>query len=203
VHGGERTGVIECGPKVEGSFTERDHELLATLARQAALGIHNARLAAELAARLDEIGRQAEELSASRARIVRAQDAERRRLERNLHDGVQQEIISLIAKLRLARNQLERDPGRAEATIAELQGEARQVLKDLRELAQGIHPAVLSDRGLLEAIRSAPRDWRCRSGSTRIPPCARHASGRRSRAPPTSSCPRRSRTYSNTLPPAS
>ncbi|MGQ0671088.1 MAG: histidine kinase [Actinomycetota bacterium] len=153
-HGGERLGAIECGPKEEGRLGPADHELLASVARQAALGVHNGRLAAELSARLDEIRRQAEELSASRARIVHAQDHERRRIERNIHDGVQQEIVALIASLRLARNQLRRDPELADATLAELQHEARQTLDDIRELAQGIHPSVLSDRGLLEAIEA-------------------------------------------------
>jgi signal transduction histidine kinase len=154
VHGGERVGSIECGPKVEGRFDEADRELLATLARQAALAIHNAWLASELAARLDEINRQAAELAASRARIVHAQDVERRRIERNIHDGVQQEIVALAAKLRLARNELRRDPRSADAALAALQQETRQTLDDLRELARGIHPTVLSDRGLLEAIES-------------------------------------------------
>ncbi len=155
-HGGKRLGAIECGPKVEGRFTPADHELLSTVARQAALGVHNGRLAVELSARLDEIRRQAEELAASRARIVQAQDAERRRIERDIHDGVQQEIVALMASLRLARNQLRRDPAVADAMLAELQGEARQTLEDIRDLAQGIHPAVLADRGLVEAIEADP-----------------------------------------------
>jgi signal transduction histidine kinase len=112
-HGGELLGTIECGPKEDGRIRDEDLELLGTIARQAALGIHNGRLAAELSARLDEIRRQAAELTESRKRIVRAQDAERRRIERNIHDGVQQELVALVANLRLARNQLRRDPGLA------------------------------------------------------------------------------------------
>ncbi|MGH9111351.1 MAG: GAF domain-containing sensor histidine kinase, partial [Acidimicrobiales bacterium] len=154
VHGDQRVGVIECGPKPEGRLSERDHELLASLARQAALGIHNARLAAELSARLDEIGRQASELQASRARIVAAQDTERQRIERDLHDGVQQDVVSLLARLGLARAQLRRDPAVAESTLAELQGQAGHVLHDLRRLVQGIHPPVLADRGLLDALEA-------------------------------------------------
>jgi signal transduction histidine kinase len=154
VHADERVGAIECGPKSEGRLDAADRELLAGLARQAALGIHNARLASELAARLDEIRRQAEELSASRLRIVEAQDAERRRIERNIHDGVQQQIVALVAKLRLARNELRRDAAAADALLAGLQHEARQTLEELRELARGIHPPVLADRGLLEAIEA-------------------------------------------------
>lgn len=152
VHAGQRLGTIECGRRAEGELRPADHELVATIARQAALGIHNSRLAAELSARLDEIRRQAEELAASRVRIVQTQDAERRRIERNIHDGVQQEIVALVANVRLARNQLHRDPDLADATLAQLQHQARQTLEDLRELSRGIHPAVLTDRGLLEAI---------------------------------------------------
>lgn len=149
---GERLGVIECGPKQAGHLTDADRELLDTLGRQAALGIHNAHLAVELAARLDEIRRQADELSASRARIVAAQDGERRRIERDIHDGVQQEIVALAAKLRLARNQLGRDHDTAQVTLTSLQADIRRTLDDLRDLAQGIHPSVLTDRGLLDAI---------------------------------------------------
>ncbi len=153
-HSGKPIGTIDCSPKLEGQFDAKDHELLATLGRQAALAIHNARLAAELAERLDEIQIQARELAASRTRIVQAGEEERRRIERNIHDGVQQELVALLAKIRLARNQLARDPKLAERTLAELQEDARQALNDLRELAHGIHPAILSDRGLLEAIEA-------------------------------------------------
>jgi signal transduction histidine kinase len=151
-HRGEMLGTIECGPKTEGAFSEQDRELLEDVARQAAMGIRNVRLAAELSARLAEIEAQAAELAASRARIVQAQDAERRRIEQNIHDGVQQEIVALMARARLARNQLARDPALAAATLAQLQAEAGQVLEGIRELAQGIHPTVLSDRGLVAAV---------------------------------------------------
>jgi len=150
-------GVIECGPKLEGKYSEQDQSLLDTLARQAALAVRNAGLAAELSARLDEIRDQAGELAASRARIVHAQESERRRIERNIHDGVQQELVALIASLRLARNQLERDPGAAGATLAGLQEAVKLTLDDLRNLAQGIHPAVLSDKGLLPALEARAR----------------------------------------------
>ncbi len=154
LYGADAIGRIECGPKAEGRFGTKDQDLLETLGRQAALAMRNSRLAAELANRLEEIHRQAQELAASRTRIVQAEEAERRRIERNIHDGVQQEIVALIVKLRLARNQLRRDPEVTDATLSELQEEARQALTDLRELARGIHPAVLSDRGLVEAIEA-------------------------------------------------
>ena len=150
-------GVIECGPRLDGGYTDQDRSLLETLARQAALAVRNAGLASELSARLDEIRIQAGELAASRARIVHAQEAERRRIERNIHDGVQQELVALIASLRLARNQLDLDPTAAGATLAGLQEAVRVTLDDLRNLAQGIHPAVLTDRGLLPALEARTR----------------------------------------------
>jgi signal transduction histidine kinase len=82
-----------------------------------------------------------------------AQDAERRRIERDLHDGIQQEIVALIAGLRLARNRLSRDQLTA-AELTDLQDQAREMLQDLRELARGIHPPVLSDNGLVAALES-------------------------------------------------
>ncbi|MCI0347148.1 MAG: sensor histidine kinase, partial [Chloroflexi bacterium] len=87
-----------------------------------------------------------------RARIVQAQAEERRRTERDIHDGAQQELVGLIAKLRLARNQLRADVEEADAALVELQHDAQTALNGLRELAQGIHPSVLTDRGLVAAI---------------------------------------------------
>ena len=92
------------------------------------------------------------EIAASRTRIVEAQDEERRRIERDIHDGVQQELASLIGKLRLALNQLERSPADASATIASAQDDVRRTLADVRAIAQGIHPAILDDQGIARAI---------------------------------------------------
>jgi PAS domain S-box-containing protein len=103
------------------------------------------RLNAELHARL-------EELAASRARIVTAGDVERRRLERNLHDGAQQRLVALSLSLRLALAKLDSDPAAARATLAEAGDELALALDELRELARGLHPAVLSDRGLSAAV---------------------------------------------------
>ncbi|MDP8967656.1 MAG: histidine kinase [Actinomycetota bacterium] len=121
--------------------------MLATLARQAGLAIANARLAEELGTRLKE-------LRASRARIVEAEERARRRIERDIHDGSQQEIAALIARIGLARNQLRRDPSLAIETLADVQSEAQQALENLRQLASGIHPSVLTDRGIVEAIEA-------------------------------------------------
>lgn len=153
-HGGDSFGAIEVGPRDEGELSDEDRRLLETLARQAALAIHNARLASDLSLSLAEIKAQADELRASRKRLVSAGDAERRRIERNIHDGVQQELVALIANLRLARNQLGREPAVADRTLAGLQEEAGHLLEDLRELARGIHPSLLSDHGLVEAVEA-------------------------------------------------
>jgi signal transduction histidine kinase len=101
-HGHQMVGVIECGPKNEGALDERDRELLRALAKQAALALRNARLASDLTDQLELVRVQAHELAASRARIVQAQDEERRRIQRDLHDGVQQYLVTLAAKLRRA-----------------------------------------------------------------------------------------------------
>jgi signal transduction histidine kinase len=151
-YGEEVAGHVECGPRSEGRYSQRDTELLITLARHAALAIRNAALAAELADRLEQINVQAQELHASRARIVQAEETGRRRLERDIHDGVQQELVALLAKIRRARNQLGRDPAAVGVLLEELQEETKLALSDLRDFAQGIHPTVLTDRGLAEAI---------------------------------------------------
>lgn len=144
-YGGAIVGEIEA----EGAAEQRVAEALTA---QAGHALHTLRLSAELDARLAQLEAQAEELTASRTRLVQAQETERRRLERDLHDGIQQELVVLIVKARLARNQLDRDPALAANTLAELQGSAQHALTDLRSLARGIHPAVLSSRGLVEAV---------------------------------------------------
>jgi PAS domain S-box-containing protein len=114
-----------------------------------------------------------EELRASRARLVAAGDDERRRLERNLHDGAQQRLVSLSLALRLAERRLHSDPDDAARTLAGARDELGQALEELRELARGIHPAILTDRGLgaaLEALASrAPLPVEIEHGDERLP----------------------------------
>jgi signal transduction histidine kinase len=93
-------------------------------------------------------------LAASRIRIVEAGDTERRRLERNLHDGAQQRLVSLALQLRMIKGSLRKNPEAAEALLADADSELDHALEELRELARGIHPAVLTDRGLEAAIRA-------------------------------------------------
>jgi PAS domain S-box-containing protein len=94
------------------------------------------------------------ELAASRARIVDAADRERRRLERNLHDGAQQRLVSLSVALRLAQNSIGSSPEMAQHLLAGAQEELHQALAELRELARGLHPAILTERGLGPAIQA-------------------------------------------------
>ena len=98
--------------------------------------------------------RQEEELRASRARIVKAGDEARRRLERNLHDGAQQRLVALSLTLRLAQSRVGPDPDAAHAVLESAREELAAALDELRELARGIHPAVLTDRGLAAALEA-------------------------------------------------
>jgi PAS domain S-box-containing protein len=98
--------------------------------------------------------RQEEELRASRARLVEASDDARRKLERNLHDGAQQRLVALSVSLRLAESKLKDDPGAAGSILTASREELMHALEDLRELARGIHPAVLTDRGLGAAVEA-------------------------------------------------
>ena len=123
-----------------------DPELVEAVAAAAAIALENELLQLESQARLAE-------LQASRERIVAAGDAERRRLERNLHDGAQQRLVALAMQLRLIQADIRRDPSSAEAMITSAGDELAQSLGELRELARGLHPAVL-EHGLASALNS-------------------------------------------------
>jgi signal transduction histidine kinase len=144
-HGALGVGSIECGPRRRGPLTRADREVLLTLGRQAALAVHSSWLADQLADRVAA-------LDSSRARLVHAQDVSRRRIERDLHDGVQQELVALLTRLGLARNQLLRDPALAERTLAEGIEDTRRALLSLQEVARGISPPLLRDRGITAAV---------------------------------------------------
>jgi signal transduction histidine kinase len=120
-------------------------ELIRAAGAAAALALDNERLQAELRVRLDE-------LSASRARIVRATDLERKRIERNLHDGTQQRLTSIAMALGLAESQLKSDPEAARQNLHQAKTALGAALAELRELSRGIHPAVLSERGIGAAL---------------------------------------------------
>ena len=147
-HQGELLGALSVNKRRGEALTPIEQKLVDDLAHQAGLVLKNVGLTADLQARLDE-------LRASRQRLVSAQDEERRRLERNLHDGAQQHLVALKVKLGLAEMLLGRDPEKATATLEQLKGDADEALETLRDLARGIYPPLLADKGLVVALRIA------------------------------------------------
>jgi signal transduction histidine kinase len=160
---GRRVELPEDGPGRCVTKIERDGECIAAIVHDstmpevrqhaervgaaAALALENERLDAELRAKIDE-------LRASRERMLRIGLEERRRLERDLHDGAQQRLVSMALNIRLARAKLNEDPLAADRLLESAGTELDSALEELRELARGIHPAVLSDRGLGTALET-------------------------------------------------
>jgi signal transduction histidine kinase len=142
----ERNG--ECiGALVHDPALEDQPELVDAVAAAAALAMENERLEAELRARVVE-------LQESRAKLIEVSMAERRRLERDLHDGAQQRLVALSVQVGLAKRKLHSDPAAAEELLVRAGGELSLALEELRELARGIHPAILTDRGLEPALQA-------------------------------------------------
>ncbi len=144
---GDLLGALSLTKPRDERLSQTEESLARTLASEAGLVLRNVRLTDELLHRM-------EELQASRQRLVTAQDAERRRLERNLHDGAQQQLVALAVKAGLARSMLSKDPAEAERLLGEISQDAREANQTLRDLARGIFPAVLVDEGLAAAIRA-------------------------------------------------
>src|SRR5690242_1126524 len=143
----EREG-IRVGAIIHDASLADEPGLVRAVAASAALALENERLEAELRARLDE-------LQTSRSRLVEVSMFERRRLERDLHDGAQQRLVALSLQLGLARRRLEDGDGTAAASMLDAaRDELARALEELRELARGIHPAVLTDRGLEPALEA-------------------------------------------------
>ncbi len=139
---GKRVGAI-----IYDAALRDDPSLVRAAAAAAALQLENERLEAELRARV-------EELETSRARLVEVSMGERRRLERDLHDGAQQRLVALSLQLGMARRKLDADPPAAARLLEASTAELQRALEELRELARGIHPAILTDRGLGAAIEA-------------------------------------------------
>jgi signal transduction histidine kinase len=155
-HSGDLLGLIVVERPTEGEpVTDDDEQVLVALARQVGLALNNVRLDSALQASLDELRMQADELRASRARVVAAADAERRRIERDLHDGAQQHLIALAVNLRLARELADSDAPAARAVLEEVAADVQDALDEFRDLAHGIYPPLLVDRGLVEGLRAA------------------------------------------------
>jgi signal transduction histidine kinase len=155
-HAGMLLGFIVVTRKPDGEpFSETEDTVLTEIARQIALALHNVQLDTALQASLDELRIRNQELQVSRARIVAAGDSERRKLERNLHDGAQQHLVALAVKLRLAHDAVEDDPEDALAMIDEIKGDVQTAIAELRALAHGIFPPLLVSGGLSEALPAA------------------------------------------------
>lgn len=157
-HTGQLLGLIVAERRASAPALPAEADAtLKELAREVGVAINNARLDSALSATLDDLRRHAEALQASRARIVVAADAERRRIERDIHDGVQQYLVALSIKARLARKMVERDPAKANSLLEELGQDIQKTLDELRVLAHGIYPPLLANEGLLPALTAAAR----------------------------------------------
>lgn len=157
VDAGETVGHIACGAPAGRPIADEDRELLEALARRAGLAVRTLRLTRALSDSVEVLQDRTSELEESRTRLVRVQEEERRRLERDLHDGVQQDVVALMGRVGLARRRVARgESGEGEALeeLDEVQAELGRILSVLRELARGIHPTVLTDRGLVEAVEA-------------------------------------------------
>ncbi len=146
-HQGEVLGALSVSKRPGEPLTPTEDKLLASLAAQAGLMLRNVGLRAELLARLEDI-------RASRQRLVAAQDEERRRIERNIHDGAQQQLVALAIKLNITESLIGTDADGERELLAELRQEAADVVADLRDLARGIYPPRLAGEGLAVALRA-------------------------------------------------
>jgi signal transduction histidine kinase len=149
-HQDELLGALTVTKRHGESLSPMEEKLLNDLAHQAGLVLKNFGLTADLKARL-------EDLRSSRQRLVAAQDEERRRLERNLHDGAQQNLVALKVNLGLVEIMSARDPHKAKDMLASLKADADEALETLRDLARGIYPPLLADQGLNYALQAQAR----------------------------------------------
>jgi signal transduction histidine kinase len=142
---GETLGALSVSKRPGETLTPVEGKLMSDLAAQAGLVMRNIGLTEQLRARLTE-------LQASRLRIVAAQDDQRRRIERDIHDGAQQQLQAIAATLAAAESVAGRDEGRERALVAQLKAETSDALETLRELARGIYPPLLAEQGLTAAV---------------------------------------------------
>ncbi len=155
-HSGELLGLLVIERAADGDhFTDEDDRVLTELARQVGLALHNVQLDSALQESLENLKQANEDLRTSRARIVATGDAERRKIERNLHDGAQQHLVALAVNLRLAKDMLADDPDSAAEMLDALGDAVKDTIQELRDLAHGIYPPLLMDSGLSEALRAA------------------------------------------------
>jgi signal transduction histidine kinase len=154
-HGGQLLGVLRLQERPGLPLTLVEERLFVGLAAQAGLVLKWVGLLAELDERRAELLVRSEQIKASRERLIETQDTERRRLERDLHDGAQQHLVALTVKLRLAHTIVERAPSRAVAVLSEQADAAHVAIETITALSRGIYPRQLADEGLGAALRSA------------------------------------------------
>ena len=154
-HAGQLLGVLRLQERPGLPLTLVEERLFAGLAAQAGLVLRWVRLQAELDDRRAELLVRSEEIKASRERLIATQDAERSRLERDLHDGAQQHLVALTVNLRLAHTILRQSPIRAAAVLSKQAAAAQVAIETISTLSRGIYPRQLADQGLGAALRSA------------------------------------------------
>jgi signal transduction histidine kinase len=142
-HQGEELGAITLRMSARDPMDPAKEQLVRDVASQAGLVLRNVRLISDL--------------RESRRRIVAAQDERAQRLERNIHDGAQQQLVALAVRLRLAEQMADRDPARVKEMLGDLQADANDALENLRDLARGVYPPLLADKGLTAALEAQAR----------------------------------------------
>jgi len=156
VHAGRLLGLIVLeSPETDAALGPDVEDALVEVARQLGLALHNVNLDGALQRSLAELRARNADLASSRARLVAASDEARRRIERDLHDGAQQRLVTLAVKLGLARQLLATDLDEVAGLLDELRGDVEVTLDELRELARGVYPPLLAGRGLGEALTAA------------------------------------------------
>ena len=151
----EKLGALRVREPEDRPFGPIEERLLADLAAQAGMVLHRARLRAELARQATDLALRADELQDSRRRLVDAHDAERRRLERDVHDGAQQHLVALVVNLRLAQTLAGRAPERSRAVLAEQVEAVDAAIATLADLSRGLYPRALIDQGVGAALRTS------------------------------------------------
>ncbi len=153
-HQGELLGVLRLKQRPDHPLTPVEERLFAGLAAQAGVALHAAKMRAQLEQRHQELVTRAAELRSARTRLVTAQDEARRNLERDIHDGAQQQLVALGINLRLAQTLSTRDPARARELVRQQVAAAEDALDTLTTLARGDRPRLLRERGLVAALEA-------------------------------------------------
>jgi signal transduction histidine kinase len=151
-HLGDPIGEIAVTMAPGDALRPAEEALLQDLAAQAGLALHNVRLTDELEARLEELAVQADQLKTSRQRLVTARDAQRRGLERDIREGPKRQLTAIADGVTTARDLAARDPDAATAELDRLSERANDTLEGLRDLARGIFPPLLADKGIVAAL---------------------------------------------------